>query len=123
MATPTPSPAETKPATAGDVPVNSWISQDSTQDLRQTFSPDDSLRVNFGGESSTFSQVDLTPKEGFSGIKVQGLDDGPIRAPGNLTDVTPIYFLFLLGAALFYIIWRIVKRSGRANFAGQDGNR
>lgn len=123
MATPTPSPAETKPAAAGDVLANSWINPEAIKDARQNFLPSDPTRVNFGGEGSTFSQGTFSSNEGFSGIKVEGLENGPTKARGNLTDAAPIYLIFLLGAALFYIIWRIVTRSGRANFAGQDGNR
>lgn len=123
MATPTPSPAESKPAAAGDVTANSWINPDAIKDERQNFLPSDPMRVNFGGEGSSFSQSPFTTNDGFSGIKVEGLEDGPTTARGNLTDSAPIYFIFLLGAVLFYIIWRIVTRSGRANFAGQDGNR
>ncbi len=123
MATPTPSPAETKPAATGDMPVNSWINQDTTQDARQNFMPGDPLRVNFGGEGSTFSQGTFSTNEGFSGIKVDGLEDGPMTARGNLTDAAPVYLIFLIGAVIFYVIWRLVTRSGRANFAGQDGNR
>lgn len=123
MATPTPSPAEAPPAKAGDVSASSWTNPEAIKDDRQNFIPKDSLYMNFGSEGSGFIQGDSIPTEGFSGIKVDGLEDGPVTARGNLNDSAPVYLIFLIGAVIFYVIWRLVTRSGRANFAGQDGNR
>lgn len=114
------SPAESAPSAPSLAPATP---REVERDARQEFMPGDTLGVGLGGSASAFSAGDFTGNEGFSGIKVEGLEDGPLRVRGNFADSSAIYLLMLLGFALAYLLWRFVWKSGRVNFAGQDGNR
>lgn len=119
------SPAEPEPAAPAPAPrpIEPAPVRELDRDSRQDFVPGDALGVRLGGGASAFADGDFTGTEGFSGIKVDGLEDGPMRVRGSFAESSAIYLLMFVGAALLYLLWRFVWSSGRSNFAGQDGNR
>lgn len=130
MATPTPSPAEAAPSAPGSGlaldPALADPKAPPLRDSRMDFLPDGSLEGRFDRSSDSLSSAGSAAggaSGGYSGIKVEGLQDGPIRARGSLTDGVPLGLLILIGLLLGWLIWRFLFRSGRVNFAGQDGNR
>lgn len=96
------------------------------RDSRMDFLPDGSLGGRFDRSSESLSGVQAgagAVDSGYSGIKVEGLEGGPLRTRGSLTDGAPVGLLVLIALLLGWLIWRFLFKSGRVNFAGQDGNR
>ncbi len=96
------------------------------RDSRMDFLPDGSLGGRFDRSSESLSGVQAgagAVDSGYSGIKVDGLEGGPLRARGSISDGAPVGLLVLIALLLGWLIWRFLFASGRVNFAGQDGNR
>lgn len=128
MATPTPSPAEPLPPPSGLAldPAVADPKAPPLRDSRMDFLADGSLEGRFDRAAESLSGADLGPggnSGGYSGIKVDGLEGGPLRARGSITDGAPVGLLVLIALLLGWLIWRFLFKSGRVNFAGQDGNR
>lgn len=132
MATPTPSPAEPRPpaplpgSALGLDPAVADPKAPPQRDSRMDFLPDGSLGGRFDRSSESLSGVQAGPgssEAGFSGIKVDGLEGGPLRARGSISDGAPVGLLVLIALLLGWLVWRFLFASGRVNFAGQDGNR
>ena len=90
------------------------------------FLPDGSLEGRFDRSGESLSGANLAPggaSGGYSGIKVDGLEGGPLRARGSISDGAPMGLLVVIALLLGWLIWRFLFKSGRVKFAGQDGNR
>ena len=127
MATPTPSPAEPAPGSALALdPALADPKAPPQRDRRMDFLPDGALEGRFDRSGDSLSGAEAAikaPSGGYSGIKVDGLEGGPIRARGSISDGAPVGLLVLIALLLGWLIWRFLFASGRVNFAGQDGNR
>ncbi len=133
MATPTPSPAEpapgAAPASGGALALDPALADPKAppqRDSRMEFLPEGSLEGRFDRSGDSLSGAELSGgavSGGYSGIKVDDLEGGPLRARGSLSDGAPVGLLVLIALGLGWLIWRFLFRSGRVNFAGQDGNR
>lgn len=90
------------------------------------FLPDGALEGRFDRSGDSFSGAEIgagATSGGYSGIKVDGLEGGPLRARGAISDGAPLGLLILVGLLVGWLVWRFLFASGRVNFAGQDGNR
>ena len=90
------------------------------------FLPDGALEGRFDRSSESLSGVQAgagAVDSGYSGIKVDGLEGGPLRARGAISDGAPLGLLILVALLVGWLVWRFLFASGRVNFAGQDGNR
>ena len=132
MATPTPSPAEpAAPAAppAAPIALDPALGDPAApplRDSRMDFLPGGALDTRLDRSDDSLSAVNATltvPSGGYSGIKVDDLEGGPTRVRGALSDGAPVGLLVLIALALGWLLWRFLFRSGRVNFAGQDGNR
>ena len=128
MATPTPSPAE--PAAPAAPPALDPALGDSAappqRDSRMDFLPGAAMDARFDRSGDSFSAAASAanaPSGGYSGIKVDDLEGGPLQARGALSDGAPVGLLVLIALVLGWLLWRFLFNSGRVNFAGQDGNR
>ena len=128
MATPTPSPAE-PPSPASGLAPDPAVADPAAppqRDRRMDFLPDGALEGRFDRSGDSLSGAESAvnaPSGGYSGIKVDGLEAGPLRARGTMSDGAPVGLLVVIALALGWLLWRFLFSSGRTNFAGQDGNR